>query len=71
MDPGFEIARVMGEITRERDMDHYRAMYGASMRVLREIPSGTPDSELTAAQRKAWRDHDRALQWMQTTPIGG
>ena len=59
------IAAAMGDIVREAEADRYRQQYRTAMKILREIPSGTPDSDLTPEQREAWKAHDDALRWLE------
>jgi len=61
-DPGREIAAALDAINRDDENERLRAQYRAAMKVLREIPSGTPDADLTDEQREAWRLHDEALR---------
>lgn len=63
--PGEEIGRRFAEITEEQVETRYREQYRAAMRVLREIPNGTADADLTPEQRQAWKDHDDALSWFR------
>ena len=62
---GNAISQAFGAILREQEEERYRERYRAAMRILRTIPRGTPDEELTPKQRQAWREHDAALAWLQ------
>ena len=60
-----EIAAAMDQIAREDEEQRQRERYQRCMRILREIPSGTADADLTPEQRQAWREHDDALRWLK------
>ena len=61
MRPDDELSKAWQELQEDR----YREQYRRAMRILRTIPSGTPDSDLTDEQRQAWADHDEAIAWLK------
>jgi phage gp36-like protein len=60
-----EISAAMARIEAEQEEDRQRERYRRAMRILREIPSGTRDADLTDEQHTAWRDHDEAIAWLE------
>ncbi len=71
MDAGSQIAAAMSDIERYAEEDRYRQQFRAALKVLREIPSGTPDNELTPEQREAWKSYDQARDWFGSTVMRG
>ncbi len=64
MDVSKEITTALAAIENETEEEEQRARYRRSMKVLRTIPSGTADADLTLEQSKAWTEHDSALEWL-------
>ncbi len=64
-DVGSAIGAAYAAIQAEEEEDAMRTQYRAATKILRTIPSGTHDDDLTDVQRKAWKDHDAALAWLR------
>lgn len=62
MNVGHEISAAWDAIERERLTDHYLEVRRQALRIIQEIPSGTPDEKLTNGQKRAWRDYDGAVE---------
>ncbi len=69
MDAGSQIAAAMDDIAREDQEDERRQQFRAATKILRGIPSGTPDSELTPEQREAWKSYNEAMRWFESTAM--
>ena len=61
MNVGDEIAAAFAEIGNSYEEEQQRLKYQAAMKILRSIPNGTRDEDLTPEQRQAWKDHDDAI----------
>jgi hypothetical protein len=64
MNPGREIAAALAGIELDREEEAQRASLKQAMAVVREIPSGTHDRDLTVAQRRALRQMEQARAWL-------
>lgn len=60
-----DVDRQIAAAFQDAEEDRYRAVHQLALMVLRTIPNGTPDEELTPEQRQAWIDHDEAVEWLQ------
>ena len=65
-DAANEISAALARINAEHEEERQRELYRRALRVLRTIPSGTHDDDLTPKQRAAWRDHNEAVAWLES-----
>ena len=66
-----EIGEALAGIRRESEEESMRLKFRAATAILRTIPSGTADADLTDEQRQAWRDHGEYLSWFESEHMGG
>lgn len=67
MNAGREIAEAMASIDASESEERMRLQYRAALKVLKLVPSGTPDSELSVEQREAWASYHEALAWFESS----